>query len=185
MWGVAPARPSFGSAILEVSRVVAFIQRAETARNGRTDGRLLKVFARPDALRRDQQPRQCQRLGTQGAHGVLQRVRVFNTGEMCRLQASALRGSELLVHPAKSGKMRWVPVEGELRVEIKKAGLLVPFSEGSPGSFSKTDRKRSGITRFHVHQLRHTFACRWLEAGGSLPNLQEMMGHASVVTTHR
>ena len=26
--------------------------------------------------------------------------------------------------------------------------------------------------RFYAHQLRHTFACRWIEAGGSLAALQ-------------
>ena len=42
-----------------------------------------------------------------------------------------------------------------------------------------------GIAKFHVHQLRHTFACRWLEAGGSLAALQQLLGHSTIVTTQR
>ena len=43
----------------------------------------------------------------------------------------------------------------------------------------------SGLEHFHVHQTRHTFACVWLERGGSLAALQEILGHASVVVTQR
>ena len=52
-------------------------------------------------------------------------------------------------------------------------------------SFTRTARRMSGVQRFHVHQLRHTFACQWLEAGGSLAALQQLLGHSTVLTTQR
>jgi integrase len=36
---------------------------------------------------------------------------------------------------------------------------------------------------FHAHQLRHTFAQRFLEAGGAIEDLSEILGHARLDTT--
>ncbi|MFN8588758.1 MAG: tyrosine-type recombinase/integrase [Candidatus Eisenbacteria bacterium] len=65
------------------------------------------------------------------------------------------------------------------------AGRLAPYATGSPGSFANAVRRLSGVEGFHVHQMRHTFACQWLERGGSLAALQQVLGHASIVTTQR
>jgi integrase len=84
----------------------------------------------------------------------------------------------------KSKRVRRVPLSPELVREIRqKVGRLVPFATLSPGSFATAVRKLSGIEDFHVHRMRHTFACQWLERGGSLAALQQALGHASIVTT--
>ena len=45
--------------------------------------------------------------------------------------------------------------------------------------------RSAGVEGFHVHQLRHTFATKWIEDGGSLAALQAILGHSTVVTTQR
>jgi len=105
-------------------------------------------------------------------------------GELCRTHGEDLIHGMLVVARTKSSRVRRIPLAASLARELaSRAGRLVPFSEGASSSFAKVVRRRSGVSRFHVHQLRHTFACRWIEAGGSLPALQQILGHASVVTT--
>ena len=43
----------------------------------------------------------------------------------------------------------------------------------------------AGRVRFHVHQMRHMFACQWLVRGGRLAAYCRILGHASIVTTQR
>ena len=105
-------------------------------------------------------------------------------GEMQRAKASDVLGNVLTVSQTKSGRVRRVPLDSDLLREIRThVGLLLPFDD--PSVFARKVRRLSGVNRFHPHQLRHTFACSWLEAGGSLVALQELLGHASITTTQR
>jgi integrase len=102
-------------------------------------------------------------------------------GEMARAQAAHVENGVLVVSQTKSRRVRRVPIDpGLVRGRV---GLLLPCRDVT--LFSRRARRLSGVRRFHPHQLRHTFACRWLERGGSLPALQQILGHASIVTTQR
>jgi integrase len=105
-------------------------------------------------------------------------------GELIRAQSTDLQGGSIVVHHTKSRKVRRVPIPSWFAPELKnRVGRLVPFA--SPGQFNNAVRRLSGVKRFHVHQCRHTYGSRWIEAGGSLAALQQILGHSSVVTTQR
>jgi integrase len=107
-------------------------------------------------------------------------------GELIRAQAAHLRDGVLVVSQTKSGRVRRIPLSDELAAEVRnRVGLLLPFSDRSNSYVARTIRNLSGVERFHPHQLRHTFACRWLEAGGSIEALREAMGHSTVKMTER
>lgn len=120
-------------------------------------------------------------------YGFICRVLVqtgLRWGELVRATTADLAGGNLVVHLTKSGKVRRVPLPPGLQAELRThVGKLSPLK--CADGFALQVRKRTGIDRFHAHQLRHSFACRWLEAGGSLAALQEILGHASIVTTQR
>lgn len=120
-------------------------------------------------------------------HGFVVRLALgtgLRWGELTRANMSDIQEGVLLVHQTKSGKVRRVPLPPELRAELKtRIGKLVEFPNSD--HFNRAVRLRSGVEHFHIHQCRHTFGCRWLERGGSLAALQQILGHATIITTQR
>jgi len=124
-----------------------------------------------------------------GPHGFVARLGIgtgLRWGELCRAQSRDIQGEVLVVHQTKTGKVRRVPLTPALQRELKnRVGKLVPYSETACGAFASYAKKLSGVAGFHAHRMRHTFACQWLESGGSLAALQQILGHSTIVTTQR
>jgi integrase len=132
-------------------------------------------------------------LAVGGEHAFAARIILasgFRWSDVVRLQATDLKSDgKLTIACSKTGKVLRAPLgqsDQDLYQEIRqRVGPLVPFSVNAVGSFNKTVRRRSGVKRFGSYRLRDTFACRWLDRGGSLTDLQAILGHADPATTMR
>ncbi len=61
-----------------------------------------------------------------------------------------------------------------------------PFDEGHIYWYFQRAQKRAGLTnRYRFHDLRHTFASHFVMNGGSLYDLQKLLGHARFEETQR
>jgi len=105
-------------------------------------------------------------------------------GEMTRALTSDIQRGSLVVYQTKTSRLRRVPLPPDLQQElVGRVGQVVQLRHA--GNVARVVRRLSGVERFHVHQLRHTFACRWVEKGGNITALQEVLGHTSLRTTQR
>lgn len=130
-------------------------------------------------------------------------------GELERLDLAHWQREEgiLKIDGRKTGQERSVPVSegiwrcleaylplrqnllekrGECRepaLFLNRAGLRM--SSQSLGLMVHRIAKRASVPLVSLHQFRHTCASDLLESGVSLPEVQQLLGHATVVTTTR
>lgn len=106
--------------------------------------------------------------------------------EAIRARMEDIRDGVLLIPEAKSGKPRKVPFPPELLAELSgRVGKIIHYRAKNGCALAHAVRRKSGVRGFHVHQCRHTFACWYLEAGGTLPGLQAILGHSTVRMVQR
>lgn len=104
--------------------------------------------------------------------------------------------SDGIVGPTKSGKERKVPLTESLGAALK----AIRHAKG-PRVFCRADGKlvklgylhervwgacrRAGLRRIRWHDLRHSFASQLVIAGAPLRQVQEWLGHSTVLMTMR
>ncbi len=107
-----------------------------------------------------------------------------------------LRHNRILLEKTKNGKRREIPINNTLRETLQgiPRRLDIPFVFYDPvtekpykdvkTSFN-TALKRTGITDFHFHDLRHTFASHLVMSGVDITTVSKLLGHQTLTMTLR
>lgn len=109
-----------------------------------------------------------------------------------------LPNSMWTVPQSKNGKPRYVQLSQNAhdllghRKNIRENGQCFVFPNPSTGKpyrcfYNAWDlaRKKAGLPRLRVHDLRHSFASALVNTGIPLYDVQHLLGHASIKTTQR
>lgn len=108
-------------------------------------------------------------------------------------QVDLRRRAVTLLH-TKSGKPRVVPLDERALAAFQAAPrrLDCPWviwrDHGEPGPYASLDSslyecRKAARVPFRTHDLRHLYAVTYLQEGGSLYDLQKILGHSSLTTT--
>lgn len=107
-----------------------------------------------------------------------------------------LKHNRILLDKTKNGERREIPINDTLKGVLQSITrrLDIPYvfydnATGKPyGDVKKafaTALRRAGITDFHFHDLRHTFASHLVMAGVDITTVSKLLGHKSLKMTLR
>ena len=120
----------------------------------------------------------------------------LRSGEILKLRREHVNFQSRIItittENSKSGKARQVPMNEVVLDLIRKlapaAGFIFRKSSGEPysdvGAAFKTACLRAKINDCRFHDLRHTFAKRFIEAGGDVVLLSKILGHSTISLTY-
>jgi integrase/recombinase XerD len=92
-------------------------------------------------------------------------VQAFDAWEFERMTVPAAAGSDFVL------------------VNLFRAPVGAPMRLDAVNDLVAAAARRAGITAPHPHQMRHAFASNVLDAGGTLDEVQDLLGHASITST--
>jgi len=118
-------------------------------------------------------------------------------GEMLSLKWDQIRNGLIYLRKTKTNDARQIPINNSVEAifnRIRKQHQLKSkyvftykgkqIKDGVRTSF-KAAMKRAGVVDFQFHDLRHTFASQLLLKGGTLKDIQELLGHKTMTMTLR
>ena len=130
-------------------------------------------------------------------------------GEILNLQWTDIdfKNDNVHVRESKNGEGRYVPMSSELRLTLQSSSSRFGGGYVFPSYLPRRNRngaevvgqhpytdlkngfssalKRTGISDFRFHDLRHTFASRLVMEGADLNTVRELLGHKSIKMTFR
>jgi len=124
-------------------------------------------------------------------HTGMRRGEILNL----RWQDLDLSAGLILIRDSKNGEPRHVPMDSTVQSHLEsypqRPGVDWVFSNSSGerlrdirGGFHNALR-RAELTDLHFHDLRHTYASHWVQSGGDLYVLKDILGHKSITITQR
>jgi integrase len=117
--------------------------------------------------------------------------------EVLTLKWEQIRGDFIYLSKTKTDEPRQIPINDDLAdlfKDIRKKNQLrseYVFCNDKGKSFKdikvsfNASLKGAGIEDFTFRDLRHTFASHFIMKGGSLKELQEILGHKNITMTMR
>ncbi|MDO5034047.1 MAG: tyrosine recombinase [Actinomycetaceae bacterium] len=109
-------------------------------------------------------------------------VRLFGKGRKERLVPLGNYAAEAVSEYLANGRAELAAKHGEdHHLFLNKRGRAL--SRQSAWEIINAAARRAGIDNVSPHTLRHSFATHLLEGGASIRDVQELLGHSSVVTT--
>lgn len=118
-------------------------------------------------------------------------------GEIISLKWDQVRNGFIYLNKTKTNEARQIPVSDALegvfreirtRQHLTSEHVFTFRGEAIQDNFKKAFNaavKRAGLADFHFHDLRHTFASQVLLNGGTLKDVQELLGHKTMTMTLR
>ena len=92
-------------------------------------------------------------------------VQAFDTYEFERMAVPAAAGSDFVF------------------VNLFRGTIGAPLRVDAVNDLVTAAARRAGTGALHPHQMRHAFASNVLDAGGSLEEAQDLLGHAAIAST--